>query len=239
VGSSSQPTGTIEVAARFNGPRGSGNGGYACGLVAGKLGGRAEVSLRKPVPLDVSLAVVGEPGSVQVLEGEEVVCEGRATGPLDLDVPVAVGLEQARRAAASYRGTADERFSRCFVCGLEREDSLGIFAGEVEGGGLVATPWTPPAWTAGPDGRVLPEFVWAVLDCPTYFATYVAEEQALSFLVRQSVEVHAAPVAGEEHVVIAWPLGVEGRKRNAGAAVLSAEGDVLATCRAMLVEPRG
>ena len=41
---------------RFNGPPGSGNGGYTCGLVAGLLGGPAEVTLRLPPPLGTPLA---------------------------------------------------------------------------------------------------------------------------------------------------------------------------------------
>lgn len=114
---------------------------------------------------------------------------------------------------------------------------MRVFAGELEGRDLVATPWTPSPYAADEDGIVRPEFVWAALDCPTYFATYLREELALSFLVRQSVEIHAPVRAGAEHVAIAWPLEVEGRKRHAGAALLSAAGEVLASGRAMLVEP--
>ena len=38
--------------------------------------------------------------------------------------------------------------------------------------------------------------------------------------------------------MIAWPIEIDGRKRHAGSAVLTAEGEVLATARALLVEPR-
>ena len=44
--------------------------------------------------------------------------------------------------------------------------------------------------------------------------------------------------AGEEHVVMAWPIERDGRKHHAGAAVLSADGDVLAVARALLIAPR-
>jgi hypothetical protein len=48
-----------------------------------------------------------------------------------------------------------------------------------------------------------------------------------------------APVsAGEEHIVIAWPISNDGRKRHAGAAVMSTDGDVLAAARALMIEPR-
>ena len=38
--------------------------------------------------------------------------------------------------------------------------------------------------------------------------------------------------------MIAWPIEFDGRKHHAGAAVLSADGDVLAVARALLIAPR-
>jgi hypothetical protein len=43
-------TASLVVAARFCGPPGSANGGYACGLIAGCLDGQAEITLRRPRP---------------------------------------------------------------------------------------------------------------------------------------------------------------------------------------------
>ncbi len=93
-------------------------------------------------------------------------------------------------------------------------------------------------WTADAAGRVLPEFVWAVLDCPTYFALYMSGELPLSVLAQLTARIDAAVVAGEEHVVIAWPMETDGRKRYAGSAVLSPDGVSLAVARALLIEPR-
>ena len=39
--------------------------------------------------------------------------------------------------------------------------------------------------------------------------------------------------------MIAWPISADGRKHQAGAAVLSADGEVLAAARALMIEPRG
>jgi hypothetical protein len=79
-----------------------------------------------------------------------------------------------------------------------------------------------------------------VLDCPTYFATYidVEGELPLGVLARQTASVDGPVRAGDEHVVIAWGIGAEGRKRHAGSAVLSADGEVLAAAQALLIEPR-
>jgi hypothetical protein len=208
-------------------------------VIAGFVEGPAEVSLWQPVPLDTPLDVVrGDDGSVRVLRGEAVVAEARPAPDLDVEVPAPVSPREAHVAARGYRGTSDGMFSRCFVCGRAREDAFGVFAGVVVGRQLVASPWTPPSWTADAAGRVLPEFVWSVLDCPTYFALYMDQELAVSFLGRLSARIDGPVVAGEEHVVIAWPLETVGRKRHAGAAVLSRHGEPLAVARALLIEAR-
>jgi hypothetical protein len=85
---------------------------------------------------------------------------------------------------------------------------------------------------------VRPEFVWAVLDCPTFFASHIDQGLGLSVLARLTARIDAPVVAGEEHVVIAWPIETEGRKRHAGSAVLSSDGEALAVARALMIEPR-
>lgn len=229
---------TLTVPRRFNGPADNGNGGYSAGLLAAELGEPAVVSLRSPVPLDRPLDLVREDGVVRALDGETLVAEAAPAEPLALDVPDPVTPAEAHAAAANYAAPHESLFSNCFVCGPARADCMEVFAGTVPGrDGLVATPWTPPAWSGGEDGSVSPEFVWAALDCPTYFAVY--EELVLGFLVRQQVEVRAPIAPGTEHVVISWPLEFDGRKRLAGAAVLSPAGDPLALCEALMVEARG
>ena len=234
-------TGTTEaitIPARFNGPLQSGNGGYTCGVLAAHVEGAAEVSLRAPVPLERPLELSRDDDALRLLDGKQTIAEARPVDGVDVTVPAPVGVEDARRASRGYRSPHDGIFSRCFVCGPAREDSLGVFAGAVEGRDLVASPWTPPEWAADEAGEVRPEIVWSVLDCPTYFAVYPGPEMPLSMLVRQSTEIQRPVVAGAEHVVIAWPIEIDGRKRHAGSAVLSAEGEVLATARALLVEAR-
>jgi hypothetical protein len=229
---------TLSVPRRFNGPRGRGQGGYSSAAIAGFVEGPAEVTLRSPVPLETSLDVAREEdGSVRVLDGETLVAEAAPSDPLHLDVPGPVTTEQAAAARERYRGATDDLFSHCFVCGVARSDSLGVFAGAVDGRALVASPWTPPAWTADDSGAVRPEFLWAVMDCPAYFAVY-PDDQPVSFLARMTAQVDEPVSAGQEHVVMAWPVSEDGRKRTAGTAVVSADGRVLSTGRVLMIEPR-
>ena len=230
---------SITIPARLNGPLENGNGGYSAGILAGFLEGAAEVRLRRPVPLDRELVVEQPaPSRALALDGEDLIMEGRSVEAPDVQPPDPVSPEEARTASRRYRGLAEGTFSRCFVCGRAREDAFGVFAGAVDGRAVVASPWMPPAWTADESGVVRPEFVWAVLDCPTYFALYQEGDLPMSVLAQITGEVRNPVRSGVEHVVIAWPIGIDGRKGHAGSAVLSADGEVLALARALLIELR-
>lgn len=232
---------SVRIPARFNGPLASGNGGYSAGALAAFLEGAVEVSLRRPVPLDTALRVSREDdGRVLALDGEDLVAEAHPALNFELDVPEPISVEAARAATEGYRGKTDGPFANCFVCSRTREDTLGVHAGPVEGRELVATPWTPPQWAEDGSGAVRPEIVWAVLDCPTYFAAYIRHAEPLppAVMARFTGRVDAPVPVGEEHVVIAWPLEADGRKHHAGVAIVSAGGDVLARARALLIEPR-
>src|SRR5829696_3271267 len=147
---------SLTVPHDFNGPRRSGNGGYASGAVATFLDGAVEVSLRAPVPLDKSLEVARSNGAVRVADGETLIAEAQRRPDFELEVPPPVTLADARDASGRYRGLEEGEFARCFVCGRAREDAFGVFAGRVDGREVVASTWTPPAWTAGDDGNVRP-----------------------------------------------------------------------------------
>ncbi|HVV90649.1 MAG TPA: hypothetical protein VHB53_09160 [Solirubrobacterales bacterium] len=245
---------TVTVPSRFNGPPASGQGGYSSGILVAYLEGPAAVSLRRPIPLDVELEVrvgrddpaQGEGGGPRAerrgtarayTSSGELVAEAVPAPPLaPWDAPP-VSLEAARRAKKSFAASADGVFDHCFVCGRARSDGLGVCAGPVADADLVATPWTPPAWTAGEDGAVLPEFVWAALDCPGYFAVH-GTDLALAFLARQQSEVHAPVRVGVEYVVVGRLLGREGRKGFAATAILDPTGEPLAHGEQLTIVPR-
>lgn len=228
---------TITIPARFNGPPDSGNGGYSAGTIARCLDGAAEITLRAPVPLDTPLDVLRTADdAVRVTHGETLVAEGCSVPDFELGVPAPVSHADARAASERYRAPADGPFSRCFVCGRAREDAFGVFAGAVEGRDVVASPWTPEDWTADEDGRVRSEFLWSVLDCPTYFALYGQDDELpMSVLGRIAARVDGTATAGSEHVVISWPLGREGRKHRAGSAVISPGGAPIAVAEVTMI----
>ncbi len=58
-------------------------------------------------------------------------------------------------------------------------------------------------------------------------------------LGRMATEIDRLPTPGEPHVVIGWRVGEEGRKRFAGSALLTADGEVLARSRSTWIVPTG
>jgi hypothetical protein len=228
----------VTIDQRFNGPPESGHGGYVCGVVAGLVGGPAEVTLRRPPPLGRPLEVerLGT-GTITLRDGETVIVEGAPTS-VEIDLPEPVGFPDAEVASQSFIGFREHPFPGCFGCGPQRaeSDALRTFPGWVEGRNIVAAPWTPRTSLAGDDGAVRPEFVWAALDCPGAWALIRdASEGPPVVLGRLAAKLQAPVRGGERCVVIGWPLGEEGRKLYSGTALFSEGGQLRAFARATWV----
>lgn len=217
----------IAIDTRFRGPADSGNGGYSAGLIALAHGGETvQVTLRLPPPLDEPLRLDDEG---RVWDDHALVAEVR-DGELGIGAadPVAWG-----DAAASEQPDLESPFPECFVCGHARgADGLHIHAGPIENREVHAATWEVRADTVGA------EFVWAVLDCPGAYATGVPTSRGTVVLGQLTARVDRVPQAGERCVVVAWPLGSEGRKHAAGTALYTDGGELLGLARALWIEPR-
>jgi hypothetical protein len=221
----------VLVARRYRGPLESANGGYSAGLFASAAGLRAaEVTLRRPPPLDTPIRIERDGDAWQARAGGEVVAELRAGDP-GLEPPPAPTWEQAVVAAAGASSFDAPQFAECFVCGSRPGgDGLEIHAGPVAGGaGLVAAPWVAT--------DVSPEVVWAAIDCPGAYALH-AGGRGEPVLARITARVDRLPREGERCVVAGWPLGEDGRKLYAGTALYGGDGAAVAVARQLWIEPR-
>jgi hypothetical protein len=232
---------TVVIDERFRGPPDSANGGYTCGRLAEHVEGHAvEVTLRLPPPLGRPLTVQRRDGGALLLDGETVVAEAEPA-ELELELPEPVDPTTATEAARGYLGFDVHPFPGCFVCGPQRTpgDGLRIFPGRVAGRGeLYACPWTPGPDLAGPDSAVRRAIVWASLDCPTASPVANRAGDPPIVLARMRAELRAPVQAGEPHVLVSWPIEVDGRKRHAGSALFDAAGKPLACARALWIELR-
>jgi hypothetical protein len=215
-------SGSMIIASRFNGPPGTGNGGYSAGTFAALVdsGGVPEVTLVKPPPLDVRLGA-GEAGVVD--PAGQVIATVRAVPAFEAVAP-RVSLDAATEAATRYAGFADHPFPTCYVCGPERADGLRIFPGPVDG--VVAAPFTAPA-------QVTAETVWAALDCPGGWSVLSAGRAYV--LGRMAAIIAEPPAPGSESVVVGVLSGTEGRRAAVHTALYTPAGTLLAHARATWV----
>jgi hypothetical protein len=232
-------TAAIAVERRFNGPLTSANGGYACGLVARHVDGPAEVTLRRPVPLETPLELERhDDGRVTLHDGGTLLAVGEPALPLDLEPPYRPSIAEAREAGRAGWGEHPDVFARCYVCATpqHRHDGLGVHFGalpshpEMTGALLLADAAVPSR-----DGLVDPEIVWAALDCPSYTPPLWRAPRP-SLLARLTAEVLEPVELGEPVVVTGWTLGREGRKHESATALLGADGRMLARARALWIE---
>jgi hypothetical protein len=239
--------GTISIARRFRGPPNSANGGYCCGRLAGFIEGPAEVTLRKPPPLETALSVIGDgDGSIALYDRDELIATARSYVLPPTEATV-VKFEDAVAASKRTFDPSMHKLPMCYVCGPDRPpgDGLRIFCGpvdrhDVDWSGVVAAPWIPEPYMAGDGGRVSSEFVWAALDCPTAYACGSSAGFPTILLGRQAVAIETRPVIGEECVITARQSGRDGRKYHAEASLFGQSGARLARCVATWIEvPRG
>jgi hypothetical protein len=225
----------LTIPYRYHGPPNSGNGGYTSGRLAAFVDGTAQVTLRKPPPLDTPMQVVEEGGAFKLMDGDELVAEAQAAA-LELDVPAPPSLAEAEAASKQYAGFSYHEFPTCFVCGHERPEGEGlhIFAGAVAGRNLVASPWTPGADLADENGLVRPEFLWAALDCPGAFA--IDSRRKILVLGRLTAEIHPTLKPGQACVVTGWEVARDGRKHTSGTAIHTAEGELIGKGKSIWIE---
>lgn len=231
------------VPSRFCGPPESGNGGWVSGHAAALLEPGPDeavtVRLRTPPPLDRELSVqtrsVDGHRTLEVRDGEHPVLEATSAPGLDAGgIPAAVSFAEATTAGEGYEGLADHPFPTCFSCGTGRasDDGLRLQPGRVDGGdGVYAAAWRPRA-------DVDLETAWAALDCPGGWASGIAGRPMV--LGTMTAQVASLPAVGEEHVVMAWPRGGEGRKYLSGTALYAADGRLLAHAEAtwIAIDPK-
>jgi hypothetical protein len=219
----------VRIEQPFEGPPGHVNGGVIASVLAGE--GPAEVTIRRPVPLDTELVLDGD----ELRDGAgEVLAFRRPT-----DADLAALAEQAPQVAYEDAVAAGTRsamhgrhpFPGCFGCGPANARGLHCLAGPVDGrDGVCAVGWIPAE--AGP------RHVWAALDCPS--SAPVVDEDGGPIVLGRIAGALLAPVdVGAEHVVVSWPLGTEGRRRHAASVVVGPDGVPRAAARATWVALTG
>jgi hypothetical protein len=227
----------VEVHRRFRGPPTSGNGGYVAGLVAEWIEGPAEVDLLAPIPLEVPLHRRRDDAEVMLFDSRCNYARGR---PLDdqfeFDLPGPPVEGELEAAAMSFPGPSGHPIPGCFVCGTERGpgDGLCIYPGESPHRDVALAEWVPNEELAGEDGHVEERYLWAVLDCPSYFG--LCEPRPLALLARLAARIERPVMPGERLSLTGWEISREGRKHHSATVIHDQAGEVVAVARALWIE---
>jgi hypothetical protein len=208
------------------------------GRIAQHAAGHVRIRLERPVPLQVPLQLETLADGGMVLSFEGTVLARARPAPFELSVPAAPGYLEALEASRHFVGFSHHPYPSCFVCGTERArgDGLRVFAGRCGTRGLVAAPWTAGAALAGGDGKVRPEFISAVLDCPGAFAS--REVPAPILLGEFAAHIDRCVHVDEPCVVIGWKIACNGRKTEVGTALFDEDGELCARARTLWIELR-
>jgi hypothetical protein len=228
----------VRVPKRFCGPPHSGNGGYTVGLIGERLGPGAEVTLKRPIPLDETMRIVCRGPHEAVLRHDGADIAVARPAQLEMEIPQPVTFSEAASARVRFPGYRSHPFPGCFVCGTGRHcgDGMCLFTGPVRDG-IVASSWVPPAEFAELNGAVRPELVCAALDCPgawSFILQYDIEGPCL--LGRMTYRIDEPIYAGGRYVVMGWALGRERRKCFCGTAICDSAGHVCAVAHSTWIQ---
>jgi hypothetical protein len=92
----------IVIERRFRGPPESGQGGYTCGVLAREIDGAAEVTLRKPPPLERELTLESDEGGRHVLRDAHTILAEAMPTTLEIDTPPPVELGEAKPSLVTW-----------------------------------------------------------------------------------------------------------------------------------------
>ncbi len=245
---------TVRIPHWFQGPTGSGQGGWTTARFIDIIGQPATVAIRAPIPLDTDLTIVklgsesgqerwqlvdttaGDPSSDSDSNATPtVIMEAERWDP-DFDSTSAISIEEAKAARQQFPvSDADHPVPHCFSCGTQH-DSMGVQAGPLPDG-RYATDWKAPAWAIGIDGSVDGAVLWAALDCAAAWYVGYQGGNRPAFTVQYAVEVSEAVKPDETYALVSWGTapGWDGRKRAGASAAFNKDGACIARSRSLWV----
>ena len=217
----------VVIPARFCGPPDRGNGGVTAGLLAAHFDGPAEVTLRRPSPLETPITVEWPPATELVLRDGDATSPRRRRRSSTSRSPAPLSLAVARAAAAASPVVVHpdwHPFPTCFVCGPGRAPRrrAARAPGRVGDSELFAAPVEFPPDLAGADGQVPAELLWAALDCPSSFVMYMGGERPAMPYVLGRIAARIDPATGDRRAARRarrGRSGLDGRKLFAASAL--------------------
>jgi len=223
----------VRVGQWFQGPTGSGQGGWTAQKFRTSIGEDVTVAIRRAIPLEVDLQVVEAGADTwHLIEPEEPDSPVLIANRWDADFAStdAVPIADAVGASTRFPLHDEHPVPLCFSCGQE-PDSMQVQSGPLPDGRW-ATEWRVPTWAVDVDGAVDEGALWAAIDCAQAWYAGNADGRRESLTVQLAVELLHPLEPGATYSLVAWqgtyPRDWDGRKRGAGGAVFAADGTCVA-----------
>jgi hypothetical protein len=231
----------LTVDRRYHSWEGVAHGGYVAGHLASRAGPACEVTLRQIVPFDTEMRLSEDRHGRITLGADGLVMARAERAQIHVDVPEPVSFADAASTAWNHVSIPMHPTPTCFCCGYDRAegDGLRIWPGSLPGRDTVAAAWIPHPAFAAEDGALDIRYVWAALDCPSFWGI-VQQLPAMPNVVtiRLAGSVMAPVRAEQPHVVLGWPIEHRRRRMIGGSAIFGPDGDLLAASRVTWLEVR-
>jgi hypothetical protein len=231
----------IRVGQWFQGPTGSGQGGWTAQRLEAAIGEPVTIAIRRPIPLEVDLIIIDVGQSWHLVDPTEtdqpvLIASRWDTNFADTE-PVSVAA--AADARTRFPLHEDHPVPVCFSCG-EEPDSMQVHSGALTDGRW-ATDWQVPTWAVDDDGTVDAGALWAAIDCAQAWYAGNADGRRHFVTVQLAVEQLAPLKASAAYALVAWqgtyPRAWDGRKRGAGGAAFAADGTCVARSSSFWIAP--
>jgi len=227
----------LKIEPFYEGPAGSGQGGWASRQFVEHLDGPHSIALRHHVPLGQELTVV-RGDTVQLRHGDTLIMEATPWVP-DAVMTEPVSIDDAAQARSCFVPFLDDDISMtCFSCGMQ-SSSMQVHGADL-GDGRYATDWTVPEWATSPLSAS--GALWAALDCTAAFYVCGSDGERMAYTVQYAVDQRREVVPGERVAIVGWNGDYEprwdGRKRGAASAAFTENGEVVALARSFWVSAK-
>ena len=225
---------TLRIGGRFQGPTGSGQGGWTAHRFTGAITQPVTTAMRAPVPLDTDLRIVRADDEWRLIDETAsdpvTVMVARPWNPVFADTePVTIADAAAARARFS-EFVAEHPVPYCFSCGTQH-DSMNVHAGPL-GDGRFATDWRVPEWAVSGSGIVDVGTLWAAIDCTAAWYVAYSRQPRSPVTAQFAVDVSGPIEPGTTYSLVSWsgdhPDEWDGRKRHGASAAFAPDGTCVA-----------
>jgi len=236
----------IRIGSWFQGPTGSGQGGWTAHRLVQRVGAPSTVAITAPIPLDTDLDVVAPASDAhddvwKLIDptGDQPVVVMTAE-PHDVSIPstpaITIGAAKAARDKFERPGELHP-VPYCFSCGLQH-DSMNVHAGPL-GDGRYATDWRVPDWATDDEGTVDDGVLWAALDCTAAWYIACTRGDRTAVTAQFDLAINAPLHPGGQYALVSWwgdaSREWNGRKRFAASAAFAHDGTCVARSRSFWI----